>query len=274
MKTRPPVICGWHMSLIFAEIDAALPKPVATESPFGELEIWLRRQLWGSALPDDQVYEPWYTMPARMQLSPPGWWGIEYDRMYDEVSRSWRLRPVVTKIEQLKALMATPHKVIDDNTEEIQAVRELLGDILPVHVKRSTVYSRWGGTDLSFAAGVLLGLEELMYALYEKPDLVHRLMQFMRDAVLENLDQGEAAGDWATTDNQNYGMPPNSHDLPEPKALSYGAKLKDLWFFSHAQEFECVSAAQHEEFLLRYQMPIMEKFGLVNYGCCETSTIK
>ena len=55
---------------------------------------------------------------------------------------------------------------------------------------------------------------------------------------------------------------------------TYGAKLKDLWFFSHAQEFECVSAAQHEEFLLRYQMPIIEKFGLVNYGCCETSTIK
>ena len=109
-----------------------------------------------------------------------------------------------------------------------------------------------------------------MYALYEKPELVHSLMRFMRDAVLANLEQGEAAGDWSTADNQNYGMPAHTRGLPEPKANSYGARLKDLWFFAHAQEFEGVSPAQHQEFLLQYQMPIMERFGLVNYGCCET----
>lgn len=27
---------------------------------------------------------------------------------------------------------------------------------------------------------------------------------------------------------------------------------------------------QHKEFLLNYQMPIMKKFGLISYGCCET----
>lgn len=95
-------------------------------------------------------------------------------------------------------------------------------------------------------------------------------MAFMRDAVLSNLDQGEAAGDWSTAENQNYGMPPHAKDLPEPRPNSRGAKLKDLWFFAHAQEFEGVSPAQHEEFLLQYQMPIMTRFGLVNYGCCET----
>jgi hypothetical protein len=30
----------------------------------------------------------------------------------------------------------------------------------------------------------------------------------------------------------------------------------------------------HEEFLLRYQLPILEKFGLVAYGCCEDLTNK
>jgi hypothetical protein len=38
----------------------------------------------------------------------------------------------------------------------------------------------------------------------------------------------------------------------------------------HAQEFETVGPEQHEEFLLRYQMPIMKLFGFVNYGCGET----
>ena len=30
----------------------------------------------------------------------------------------------------------------------------------------------------------------------------------------------------------------------------------------------------HEEFLFRYQLPIMEQAGLVAYGCCEDLTCK
>jgi hypothetical protein len=41
-----------------------------------------------------------------------------------------------------------------------------------------------------------------------------------------------------------------------------------------AQEFTAVSPAMHEEFLLRYQLPILEKFGLAAYGCCEDLTRK
>ena len=271
VKTRPLVICSWYFASSFRdEIDAALPALVATESPYRELELWLRRQLWGSTIPDDRVYDPWYTMPAKMQPPPQDVWGIKLDALRDQHSRGYRFMPVVKTMEHLKQLQAAPHVVIDDNTSDIQAVRDLLAGILPVHVKRSTVYPIWNGTDLSEAAGKLLGLTELLLSLYESPELVHGLMRFMRDAVLANLDQGEAAGDWSTADNQNYGMPPHTQDLPEPKANSHGAKLKDLWFFAHAQEFEGVSPRQHQEFLLQYQMPIMERFGLVNYGCCET----
>ena len=30
----------------------------------------------------------------------------------------------------------------------------------------------------------------------------------------------------------------------------------------------------HDEFLFQYQIPIMEHFGLVHYGCCEDLTRK
>lgn len=271
VKTRPLVICSWYFaSSLGNEIDSAIPELVATESPFAELEKWLRKQLWGFTIPDDRVYDPWYTMPAKMQPPPQDVWGIKLDAVRDQQSRGYRYMPVVKTMEQLKQLPTAPHVVIDDNTPDIKAVRDLLTGILPVHVKKSTVYPIWGGRDLSEAAGKLLGLEELMYALYENPELVHSLMQFMRDAVLANLEQGETAGDWSTVDNQNYGMPAHARDLPEPEPNLYGARLKDLWFFAHAQEFEGVGPRQHQEFLLQYQMPIMERFGLVNYGCCET----
>ena len=41
-----------------------------------------------------------------------------------------------------------------------------------------------------------------------------------------------------------------------------------------AQEYTGVSPAMHEEFLLRYQLPILREFGLVAYGCCENLTRK
>jgi len=270
-KTRPPVICSWYWaSMIHSEIQPQLPELVAQDQPFRGLENWLRLRLWGATIPDDTVWYPWYTMRAKMRQPSAGTWGIEKDRIYDESSRGWRNMPVIRELADLDRLSATPHECLDDDTPDIRAVRDLIGDILAVHVNKSTVYPIWGGTDLSEAPGALLGLEELMYMLYEAPELVHRLMAFTRDAVLANLDQGAAAGDWSTVENCNYGLPPDVDGLPEPKPNSHGASLKDLWFFTHAQEFEAVSPAQHEEFLLQYQMPIMSRFGLVNYGCCET----
>ena len=47
-----------------------------------------------------------------------------------------------------------------------------------------------------------------------------------------------------------------------------------LWCFAAAQEYAWVSPAMHEEFLYNYQIPIMEKYGLVAYGCCEDLTQK
>lgn len=270
VKTRPPVYCmvffATHME---EEIEAGIP-PLQTAKELHDIEYWLRTRLWASTIPDDTVYDPWYPVEAIRQKSEAGFWGIEREKQYDEVSRSWRNYQVVKTLDDLENLVATPHVVLDGNPPEARLAREAFGDILPVHVNRSTVYPIWGGTDLSEEAGALIGLEEMLYMPYDNPELLHRLMGFMRDSVLKNLEEGEAAGDWSTAESQNYSLPPHTPELPEPEAESYGARLKDLWFFSHAQEFETVSPAMHKEFLLDYQMPIMEKFGLVNYGCCET----
>lgn len=269
--TRPPVICSWYFaSGIRGEIEPNLEPLQADEQPYRALENWLRLRLWGGTIPDDTVYDPWYTMRARMQQPSKGVWGVELDRIYDKASRGWRNMPVIREIEDLDRLEATPHVCLDDDTPAIRAVRDLIGDILPVHVNKSTVYPIWGGTDLSEAPGALLGLSELLMMLYANPKLVHELMAFLRDAVLANLQQGQAAGDWSLADGCNYGLPPDVDDLPAPAPNSHGAALSELWFFTHAQEFEAVSPAQHDQFLLRYQMPILALFGLVNYGCCET----
>jgi len=67
---------------------------------------------------------------------------------------------------------------------------------------------------------------------------------------------------------------PYCQDLPEPRPNAHGAKMKQLWFFTCAQPFTSVSPQMFYEFMLQYQMPIMERFGLVSYACCENVTDK
>ncbi len=88
-------------------------------------------------------------------------------------------------------------------------------------------------------------------------------------------DEAEAAGDWHLSNSnvENQGEP-YSLELPDPKPNGPNVKRDKLRFFNDAQEFTLVSPEMHDEFLLQYQLPIMEKFGLVAYGCCEDVTTK
>jgi hypothetical protein len=263
-----------NLGLLGQEIAPQLPPCVVEDEALRGIEGWFRFQLWSASIGDDRVFFPWFEVRAGMFSHPEGTWGVAPDRVFDEQSRGYRYMPVLKSIEDLQQLKATEHRCIDPDPLLAKTLRDVVGDILPVHVRRSTVYPVWGGTDLCEAAGTLFGLEELMYALYEAPEMIHAFMAFTRDAVLANLEQGEAAGDWSTADSWYYLTPSHCDELPDPEPNSHGTRLKDLAYFSHAQEFEGVSPAQHKEFLLDYQMPIMERFGRITYGCCDTLDTK
>jgi hypothetical protein len=229
---------------------------------------------WSATIHDDRVFDLWLIVPAPRFQHPEGVWGIRPDKVRDGTSRGWRYMPVLKTIEDVRKLKATEHRVLDPNPPLALMLEDISGDILPVHVARHTVYDVWGGTDLCEAAGALFGLQELLQALYTDPEMVHEFMAFTRDAVLANLKQGEAAGDWSTPASFYYITPTHCDDLPDPSPDSHGAKLKDIAWFFHAQEFDGVSPEMFEEFLFDYQLPIMELFGRVAYGCCETLDTK
>jgi hypothetical protein len=98
-------------------------------------------------------------------------------------------------------------------------------------------------------------------------------MQFLSTGVLKAQHEAESAGDWCLGAHQNQAMP-YAEELPDPAANVNGVSRGQLWCFMAAQEFTAVSPAMHEEFLLRYQLPILSKFGLTAYGCCEDLTNK
>ena len=46
-------------------------------------------------------------------------------------------------------------------------------------------------------------------------------------------------------------------------------RAQDLWVLSESQETVGVSPGMFAEFVLPYQLPLIERFGLCYYGCCE-----
>jgi len=143
---------------------------------------------------------------------------------------------------------------------------------LPVVVNRAPAWHMWTA-DISTDLGYLRGIENIMMDMYDNPEWLHQLLSFMRDGILKAQEEAEKAGDWSLLNHENQAMP-YSLELEDPAMNVSGVNRKRLWVFAAAQELTCVSPEMHYEFMLAYQIPIIEKFGLSAYGCCEDLTNK
>jgi hypothetical protein len=159
------------------------------------------------------------------------------------------------------------------NREKTQAWKEFLeqhfGDILPVELRGSY----WWTSGLTWSAIDLIGLQPLMMILYDNPAGLHRLMAFLRDDFLHLLDWFESEK-LLTLNNQNdyvgSGSIGYTTELPsQVKTAGQAVLARDLWGLSESQETVGVSPRMFEEFIFPYQLPVVERFGLSYYGCCE-----
>jgi hypothetical protein len=235
------------------------------------LERQVRYLLYWASLNDDSVFEPWLRIGA---VHRTGGWGLEPRRIGPaEPGGAWKHIPPIQEPDDIRKLIMPRHEIDQAATAERAArARDAVGDILPIHVDRGPAWRMWSA-DLSTDLGHLRGIETFMLDMMDRPEWLHELMAFLRDGVLAAHKQAEDAGDWSLAEHQNQAMT-YSRELPDPAPNSYGAKRSQLWGYAAAQEFTLVSPAMHEEFLLSYQRPILEKFGLVAYGCCEDLTRK
>lgn len=110
--------------------------------------------------------------------------------------------------------------------------------------------------------------QKFMWAVYDRPEWLHKILLFMSNGILKAHEEAEKAGDYSLTCQSIQAMP-YAQELQPPKPNVFGVNRKDIWTYVAVQEFTMFSADMFQEFMLQYQLPIMEKFGLVAYGCCE-----
>ncbi len=237
-------------------------------------ELELRMKLFQHEVGDDSIVEPWLRVKAVSEREYGNYWGVKEENIPSGVEGgAWMFRPPVNEWSDMAKLSPPPHRFREKETaEKFQRIQETIGDIVPVALDRSPAAMGFRG-DISTNLARLRGLEQIMIDMYECPDDLKKMLAFMRDGVISNIRAGEAAGDITLLSHQNqchtYGG-----GLEGSRPDSGPRKLKQIWGYFAAQEFTLISPAMHEEFMLNYQLPIMNQYGLTAYGCCEDLTKK
>ena len=238
---------------------------------FRSYESFFRRHLFWDTFDDDSIFEPWVTVEATRKCTG---WGLAVQRNFsDDPVGSFKIDYPIKALDDIDRLHVPRHEIDEDKTgEDVARLQDAIGDIITINVDRGPAYRVWSA-DLSTDLGYLRGIEHFMMDMLDHPEWLHRLAKFMSDGVLKTHEEAEAAGDWGLCAHQNQAMS-YAQELEDPAANENGVKREQLWVFMAAQEFTAVSPAMHDEFLLQYQLPIMSKFGLAAYGCCEDLTDK
>ena len=268
-RTRPLIYMRW-----LAAWNEAPESKLECEDPFYRgHENFLRQMIFQDTLGDDYIIEPWITQQAT-RVTPPWLWGVRIQHTpRTQPGGSWKFNSPIKELEDFSKLIK-PHHIINEEAtaRNVARLQDAVGDILEVNVDRAPAYRMWH-SDISTDLAQLRGLEQVMWDMVDNPEWLHKLVGFMSDGVLTTHNEAEASGDWHLCDHQNQAMS-YSLELSDPKANGDSVKRDQLWGYFAAQEMAQVSPEMHDEFILQYQMPMMEKFGLIAYGCCEDLTHK
>jgi hypothetical protein len=262
--TRPVIFCdpenGWG--------EIIPPESLACE---GELarrwEMMLRKEIfWGAQMCDDRVIEPFFNVRHVFVESD---WGMHEDRIGGEHGGAYRWESPLKSYADFDQLRFPQITVNEEATARVLALaNDTLGEFLHVRLKTSW----WWTLGMTWTLVNLRGMAQIMYDMMDQPDDLHRLMALLRDGHLAKLDYLERSGllrlnnDGTYVGSGGFGW---TRELPQSDFVTGRVRPRDMWGFGESQETVGVSPAMFAEFIFPYQLPILERFGLNCYGCCE-----
>lgn len=215
---------------------------------------------------DDQVCDDLYRVP--LAVTNTGW-GVEpqYTRPGEARGAYVWDPPIKTRADVDH--ICTPRAGLDPEAtrRRLEFHQDLLGDILDVRLHGSL----WWALGLIDEWTRLRGMTQTFWDMTDDPEMVHAGMGRLLEGKLAWLEQLEGLGVLSLNNGNHYvgsGGFGFTDELPQPD-FEGSVRLVDMWGFCEAQTTSEVSPAMHDEFVLPYQVRILERFGLNCYGCCE-----
>lgn len=237
------------------------------------IERELRRRIYyHEHLHDDTVIEGNWVVSKRVTHSG---WGLEVRRIpSSQETGAWAFDPVIHGPDDLDKLRFPVVSYDEEGTQrDLEQAQELLGDILDVQLK--------GIAHISFHLMSLYtdlrGLEQVMWDMYDAPDMLHRAMSLLEEGHRRLVQQYVELNLLSLNNDNTYhssGGVGYTTELPQPDYDPAHIRPCDMWASAEAQEMAQVSPAMHAEFILPYEKRLLAPFGLNGYGCCEDLTDK
>jgi hypothetical protein len=265
LKTKQPVVLcdpenGWNEIITGNQVECS-----------GDLarrwEVALRKEIfWGESIQDDRPIEPYFYIGYTYEESG---WGVDLQYIGGHKGGAYTWNTPIEKIEDIQKLRF-PEIEVDYKTtlETIALAGEVFGGLLEIRLRGIWWWSFGMTADLIR----LVGLTQMMMYMYDNPTLLHRVMDFLKKGNLQQLDFLEEEGLLSLNNDDSYigsGGIGYCSELPQRDVDTSHIQTNDLWGFSESQETVGVSPAMYEEFVFQYQLPILQRFGLNCFGCCE-----
>ena len=262
---RPPIFCdpenGWNE--IITQDQILCEKPL-----FRVWEMALRKEIfWGAEMGDDRVIEPFFNVPYN--YTDTGW-GLSEIKIGGDDGGSYVWEAPIGEYEKDFSKLRFPIITVDYGMTHkiVDLAEEILGDILTVRLRGIW----WWTLGMTWDFIRLRGLNNFMLDMYDNPDWVHQTMKFLSDGTQARLDFLEENSLLALNTEGSYvgsGGFGWTRQLPQEDFNPEHVRTIDMWGFAESQETVGVSPEMVAEFIFPYQKPILERFGLNCYGCCE-----
>ena len=263
-RGRPVVFCdpenGWNE--IITERQLQCRTKIARR-----WEMNLRKEIfWGDEMGDDRPVEACFNVPYTSSADD---WGLEikYHKPEQLGSYVWE-SPIQNYADDLKRI----HPLTFEIDWEVSAgcyelAKELFHGILTVRQKGTW----WWSLGITYPAILLRGMQNMFTDFRDYPNELKYLFATISEGYMNKLDYLEANNllslnnDGTYVGSGGYGY---SDELPQVD-FNGRVRCRDLWGFTESQESVGVSPRMYEEFIFPFEQPIMDRFGLTCYGCCE-----
>lgn len=261
--TRPLVFCdpenGWHEIIRADHLECEHPQA-------REWEFRLRQEIfWGQDMQDDRVISPYFDVS---HIYTQSGWGLQPAYKGGDQGGAYVWDAPLKDYAEISKLHFPEITIHPAETDQLLSLaQEVFDGILTVRL----ITRWWWSLGMTRTLVDLRGLEQMLYDMIDAPDGLHRLMAFLRDGHLALLDWLEENrllflnNDGAYVGSGGFGW---THELPQPDFNGL-VRTRDMWGFAESQETVGVSPRMFEAFVFQYQLPILERFGLNCYGCCE-----
>jgi len=229
-------------------------------------EMTLRKEIfYGEKMKDDKpienIFEVGYTFVDTE-------WGIKEKYQGGLNGGSYTWEPAIKGEKDLSGIHY-PEVIVDYKTtsETVRLAMEIFRDFLNIRLK-----AVFGGFPMTRILAKFIGLEQMMFYMYDKPQLIHKIMKIILNGYMNLLDFLEDNNLLTLNNDNSYvgsGGLGYTNDLPGREVEKENLVTSDLWGQTESQETSGISPQMFEEFVFQYQLPIQKRFGLNCYGCCE-----